>query len=150
MMDDLMQFLRARLDEDDAAVRAASWDEWDGSHWTAHHREQYDGRWAVIDRAGEGVIPTVAPQAADDAGVAQHIARHDPARTLREVEAKRRIVRQAFEHAAKIDGEWGCCHDAEAIEAGLCEKQQPNSLPLLRLLALPYADHPDYRPEWRP
>lgn len=22
--------------------------------------------------------------------------------------------------------------------------------PTLRLLALPYADHPDYRPEWRP
>jgi hypothetical protein len=23
-------------------------------------------------------------------------------------------------------------------------------LPVLRLLALPYADHPDYRPDWAP
>lgn len=56
---------------------------------------------------------------------AVHIARHDPARILAECEAKRAIV--AYDHvdlATYID--------------------------MTRLLALPYADHPDYREEWRP
>lgn len=68
-------------------------------------------------------------------------------RALRDVDAKRRMIKLAFQHAAKIDGEWGCCHSAEQIEAGLCHEPLPD---LLRLLALPYAGHPDYRPEWAP
>jgi hypothetical protein len=81
---------------------------------------------------------------------AEFIARHDPARVLREIDVKRQILRQAFEHAATIDGEWGCCHDADEIEAGHCEEQRPNDLRLLRLLALPYAGRPGYREEWAP
>jgi hypothetical protein len=71
-------------------------------------------------------------------------------RGLAECEAKRRIVELAFSHAAKIDGEWGCCHSVQGIRDGLCDEQRPDDLPLLRLLALPYADHPDYRDEWKP
>ncbi|MFD7860963.1 DUF6221 family protein [Streptomyces sp. NPDC059783] len=139
-MDDLIVFLRARLDDDAAAARAASWDGWDGSHWTAHHRERHDGRWAVIDRADEGVIPTVAPQAADDAGVAQHIACHDPARVLREVEAKGRILDSYLPDATGADEQIN-----EEWQAGSTLADD-----LLCLLALPYADHPDYRDDWRP
>lgn len=47
-----------------------------------------------------------------------------PARVLAESEAKRRIV------------EWMCAWQADVRDEGL------------RLLALPYADHPDYREEW--
>jgi hypothetical protein len=123
-MDDLVQFLHARYDEDERIARAA------GSGWYGYEPTQQ--------------IAFVSPE--DSA----HIAAHSPARVLREINAKRQIVRQAFEHAAVIDGEWGCCHDAEAIEAGYCDEQRPNDLRLLRLIALPYADHPDYREEWRP
>lgn len=45
------------------------------------------------------------------------------ARVLAEIEAKRRIV------------EWFT---------------KPSDLLILRCLALPYADHPDYRQEWKP
>lgn len=83
-------------------------------------------------------------------GAAAHIARHHPARVLAEVDAKRKLIRRIFEYEAKIDSEWGCCHYAEEIEAGLCSEVNPAEVTALRLLALPYADHPGYREEWRP
>jgi hypothetical protein len=36
------------------------------------------------------------------------------------------------------------------IERGECEDQPPNDLAIPRLLALPYAGHPDYKEFWRP
>ena len=56
----------------------------------------------------------------------------DPAHVLVECEAKRRIVEG-------LDG-W----DPELGTTGQIAVQ------VLQLLALPYADHPDYREEWRP
>ena len=56
------------------------------------------------------------------------MARFDPARVLREVEAKRRIVGWADSPALP---------DAEYFY-------------VLTALALPYADHGDHREEWRP
>jgi len=61
-----------------------------------------------------------------------HIVRHDPTRVLAECEAKRRIV----EHHTQ--SEWGHEHDPDSP----CHT--------LRLLALPYVDHPDWREEWKP
>jgi hypothetical protein len=78
-------------------------------------------------------------------------------RVLAECEAKRRIVEAAFVTAATIDGEWGCCHTSEQISAGVDEDGVPlprdcygpgTAKRFLRPLALPYADHPDYSPEW--
>jgi hypothetical protein len=70
----------------------------------------------------------------------RHIAEWHPARVLREVEARRRTVEQftMIELPEKSNG------DAAVI--GAYVKMQA----VLRLLALPYADHPDYRPEWAP
>lgn len=60
-------------------------------------------------------------------------------RVLAECEAKRRII-----EGYRIDSyntPWqGCGDDCEWKALGWA----------LRLLTLPYADHPDYRPEWRP
>jgi hypothetical protein len=53
------------------------------------------------------------------------------ARVLAEVEAKRRMM-ELHDHCD--DWAYG----------------DPSTCPELRLLALPYADHPDYREEWRP
>lgn len=66
----------------------------------------------------------------------RHIARWDPARVLAECEAKRRIVER--HHAA---GRSGLCDECHA---------QVWPCPTLRALALPYADHPEFREEWRP
>jgi hypothetical protein len=56
-------------------------------------------------------------------------------RTLAEVDAKRRIVEEADGYSPELEhgdnGEW-------AFNA------------VLRLLALPYADRPGYRQEWKP
>ena len=56
---------------------------------------------------------------------AYHVARWDPARVLAECDAKRRIIEHCGEWV------WPDCR-------------------VLHLLALPYADHPDYRAEWKP
>jgi hypothetical protein len=61
-----------------------------------------------------------------------HIARHDPARVLAEVVAKRRIL-DLFTPPVS---EWG----SETLRL----------YGLAQLLALPYADRPGYREEWRP
>ena len=66
-------------------------------------------------------------------------------RMLREVEAKRQIL---VDVKALIDG-----MDAETNqERGPDHYYTPTgeSDLLLKLLALPYSGHPDYRPEWKP
>lgn len=58
--------------------------------------------------------------------VTQHIARHDPARVLRECASKRAIV------------EYATNQHVDMVEC----------LPILLLLAAPYSDHPDLKEEW--
>ena len=143
-MDDLVQFLRARLDEDESVARAVE----DGS-------APFDGQWkadgdTALRTENDHVLAYLPEGRPFKVGVLRHIARHDPARILREVEAKRRIVQEILKYEAKIDSEWGCCHLMNEIADGLCSERSPASIPALQLLAVSYADHPDYREEWRP
>ncbi|PWG13915.1 hypothetical protein DF268_08600 [Streptomyces sp. V2] len=116
---DLVEFLRARLDEDAELARP-------GETWTAFDESPSAGTRRVdVDYSFERVV------ACTRSWRALHIAAHDPARVLREIDAKRRIVARVTYHA-DIMG-WDEVHGD-----------------LLRSLALPYADHPDYRKEWRP
>jgi Family of unknown function (DUF6221) len=64
-----------------------------------------------------------------------HMFRWSPARVLAECEAKRRIVEDYLAQVNSHRSGW--------------DARTPRDHPL-RALALPYADHPDYRPEWRP
>jgi hypothetical protein len=81
---------------------------------------------------------------------AAHIARHDPARVLREVAAKRAILEDHRIIKADIDTEefdLGCerCHfnrDEGVAGCGYC--------PTLKALAAVYGDHPDYDERWKP
>lgn len=126
----LADFLRARLDEDEAVAREATPGPW---------RVDNPGfPEAIVDPAGEAIVSGSrwggeAPVFASGED-AKHIARHDPARVLADVEAKRRIVDL---HPNMLGWCQGC-----ASEAYPCRT--------LTLLALPYADHPDYRQEWKP
>lgn len=68
------------------------------------------------------------------------------ARVLAEVEAKRRIIEH---HMPRLD--------LQVFEPQVCpicyyesSHDELYPCPTLRLLALPYADHPDYRQEWAP
>jgi hypothetical protein len=137
MSDDLIEFLRAMLDEDERAARAAtsgSWRHDPDKHWhkpgTAWFEEAVfagSAGDAAICVAGTG--ETDDPQSMADAA---HIARHDPAQVLAEVAAKREIMELGI-----------CC--ACAVEKQPCDHRDAT----LRLLTLPYAWHPDYREEWR-
>lgn len=98
---DLIEFLRARLDEDEREAQ-----------------QQHIPVPTIVDmgkpRDEWPKLPGIGPDR----------------RALREVEAKRRILDRYVELRASIS--------------------RGELLSTLRLLALPYADHPDYRPEWKP
>jgi hypothetical protein len=85
-----------------------------------------------------------------DHDAARHIARHDPARVLREVEAMRRIV-EMHPPQPTSDGAPECreCSWYEAYE-GFNDHSEPWPCPTLRTLATIWADHEDYRAGWAP
>ena len=81
--------------------------------------------------------------------LAAHIAEHDPASVLAEVEAKRQQLDEhrpatpkALPHRTR-----GCltCTTAQAWD----DPANEANCRTLRLLAAPYSGHPDYRQEWR-
>jgi hypothetical protein len=108
---DLFEFLRARLDEDQAeAEKQRDGQEWDIDPWQIRYNEVETNYAAYI------------------------YLRIAKARVLREVEAKRRILGDELDRA---------------LDAGRTQRDLERSA-LVRLLALPYADHPDFRQEWAP
>jgi hypothetical protein len=155
-VDDLVVFLRARLDEETAAARAAAdfgggiigpgWrvsgthtDE-GGTYWSITATAVASGHEQVVEVVGSGM----SGGGAHTEQVARHAARHDPARVLREVEAKRRLV-ERYERAVKVGGSSASGYvrgqDSGYIEACLDAIGEAVAI---------YADHPDYREEWRP
>jgi hypothetical protein len=121
MSDDLVTWLRAQLDDDERVARAS----WKGNGW--RHENQPDEVWTGKQQPGHTPIPIAK---AWNESTAEHIARHDPARVLAEVAAKRAIIGMISRR-----GEKG---------------RTPFTAKVLVLLALPYADRPGYREEWRP
>ncbi|MDR3084297.1 MAG: DUF6221 family protein [Streptomyces sp.] len=117
-MDDIVQWLGAQLDEDERI--AAS-----GESWTAFDESQQGTRRVDVDHSIERVV------ACTRSWRGEHIAAHDPARVLREIDAKRKILARVVNHE---------------ILMGRDEVHGD----LLRLLALPYADRSGYRDDWRP
>jgi hypothetical protein len=161
-VDDLIAFLRARLDEREQAAKRIA--------------EVYPEPWELADRgwmarvvADEPSFHVVveldqrqAPEHADWlGGVLEHIVLNAPSTVLAEVDAQRQILDRH-----KVSTEVWDQGDGP-FDVALCERcaygQSCNhcfdrdDLPLvawpcpeLRLLALPYARHPDYREAWRP
>ena len=80
----------------------------------------------------------------------------DPARVLREVERDRRILDEHFgflHPSGNPDRACRRCSDRRTDDDPLVHddrwlRLEPAPCPTLRLLALPYADHLDYRQEW--
>ncbi len=81
-------------------------------------------------------------QSREMAAEGKHMARHDPARVLADVAAKRAIL-DAHEELTI-----GCCNTC--TEGMHSSEHQSWPCATVRLLALPYADQPGYREEWRP
>jgi hypothetical protein len=119
---DLIEFLRGRLDEDEASVAEFDARIWDaGLNVTTY--------WLIDDQSGNLCV------------------RVGKKRVLAEVDVKRRILDEVVDEATgldmSVDGDRRVGSRDTATEPYL-------GTVLLRLLALPYADHPDYRDEWRP
>lgn len=108
----LVEFLQARLAEDEGAARPAFGLSWpSGSMTPAEER---------------------------------HLTHHDPERALAEIEAKRKQI-DLCEYLAG----WTDKYDWQVTEHEVWAMRMA-AQEMLRRLALPYADHPDYQPEWRP
>jgi hypothetical protein len=158
-MDGLIAFLRARLDEDEVVAQVAvSEHEREfhivacdaGAQWVRRYGD-YGGT-EVVDGAGHVVVSV-----AHDKGAAlrTHIARHDPARALREVEAKRQILRKHNVPSVVTPGFGTREDDRRCVGCGFGSDEEPlapdvDDCPILRALAAVYANHPDYRTEWAP
>jgi hypothetical protein len=133
----LVEFLLARIAEDEASARAALPGPWEWERPTG----KWNGPEGYIRSKPDGflVVSNIGAeynhQLDIDATEAEHIVRWDPARVLAECEAKRRIV-EGFAYVTHYESD-----DDSAVL---------NAAHYLRLLALPYADHPDYREEWKP
>ncbi|MEW2161430.1 DUF6221 family protein [Streptomyces sp. NPDC007084] len=131
-MDDLAQWLGAQLDEDQRIVSRAldhvdaEWRLDAARNVVFCRRLTVSGRQSTPVTAIEWRYPRVGAPA-----LAPHVAEHDPARVLREIDAKRRMIGRINSHATMMG--WDEVHGD-----------------LLRLLAAPYADRPGYREEWRP
>lgn len=129
-MTTLIEFLEARLREDQEAAEAAAVGPWHMDESQRIYAE--DGSYVTS--------PWTNGERDDDL---HHVVRHHPARVLREVSAKRAILEDIVSAMngmdLQINGEWGL---------GPMDPADYESVALLQLLAMPYSDHPDYRKEW--
>ena len=135
MTADLVAFLRARLDEDEQTARAATPGPWRHSpdkHWRKPGTSWFEEA-VFAGPAGSGATCIAGTGETDDQqsmADAAHIARHDPARVLAEVDAMRRTLVRCEE--AMLSGVPVLVHFAEET---------------VRELALPWAGHPDFPPD---
>jgi hypothetical protein len=137
---DLIAAIRAALDEDEAAAKAAT----DGP-WTIEGMSiRGAGRAYSGGREGEVlVVKHTWPQEA------AHITRHDPARVLRGVAAKRAIVADcelAISEQQEFDARYA---DAERATPFLSPAANV-AFRTLRSLAAEYDAHPGYPQERKP
>jgi hypothetical protein len=127
----LAEFLLARIAEDEADARDAFYD---GQRWVPEEE-------AVVaaDKDLDAVLFL------DRKRDATHAANWSPARVLAECEAKRRIVELHSGQHECVGEKYGDPHACIMVADWSVYALDPTLL----LLALPYADHESYQPEWR-
>lgn len=113
----LVEFLTARYYEDEAIARAVPFEHYEAVEylWETKYLQ------LTCDNGETGATSEM------NAHIADHAARHDPARVLADIAAKRRLLES---------------HDDALLEG------DEVSMWMARCLAAPYADHPDYNPAW--
>lgn len=161
------EFIEARLAEDEQVARTAGEGErarWAYLPWSAENgiaratggevylpdtvrpphgkgSPSYDVQFVTMDH--EGLSPSVDPEQG------HHIARFDPYRALRQVEATRAIV------ASHTRDNWFEFDDDTTGSCKACSSYCPECMSLvrwpcgtLRVTARLWADHPDYQESW--
>ena len=129
MSETLTEFLMARIAEDEAAARDGGADA-----MTGH-------RWKHLPEAAYNEI--------------QSTVLANSRRVLAECEAKRRIVEEYGELRSTVmayrSPRWqDAMNEQDKQERSKAGARHAVAERFLRILALPYADHQDYRDEWRP
>jgi hypothetical protein len=122
----MVKFCRARCGEDEVTAETAGGDGPQG-RWEQVDPESCPGR---ID-CDSGYVVTYDEGSPDD-GQAPHIARHDPARVLREVAAKRAVL-DSYEASVR------------SVGPGLSRSQ----LRPVAAQAAIWSDHPGYEEGWK-
>ncbi|MBF6277043.1 DUF6221 family protein [Nocardia nova] len=158
----IVDFIRARLDEDEQTARAATQGEWewddDGAglgvltEWRtcphhckvdpdAKHSRGISGQPGHEHRYMENAV--VDAHGYDDPWLevseqdAAHIARFQPKRVLRQCAGLRRVFSEELDSHVHLEG------------AGqTIDHEEANESTIFRGLASVWSDHPDYRPEW--
>ncbi len=118
VMEELVAFLRARIDEDEASARAAT-----------------AGRWYAQDggvTTDEEEWPVSGVETKRERADRVHIARWDPRRVLAECAMKRVLVDRAVANEERWGPDWDPDYDGYLLPA----------------LAAVYSGHPDFRAEW--
>lgn len=156
--DDLISWLNVQLDEDELLAKN-----------TAYGSERESGEWHVDGRYIFDVATgsRVSGDIEDLEHEIAHVCRHDPARVLRDVAAKRaiidahqRITAQSAENGEELAGrllrganwlndEWAIKQNQLRVTGWQLEGYVRASRYVLLCLALAYADRPGYRDEWR-
>lgn len=136
-------FITARLDEDEGIAREAADVDAEGPSWRIR-KVQHNGMYVF----GEGQIaPPGGKLGMSEDAQTIHVARHDPARVLREVAWKRHLLGfalAAFSQESKIGERPGRDPETNAYDKGRADTARF----MLRLLAMSWSSHPDFRAEW--
>lgn len=133
-MDDLIAFVRARLDEREALAIAAK--KFHPTPWRLDpdvETTMDTGRW-VADANADGVL------VANGDAPAKFYAAIDPAYVLADVAAKRQIIALSIAATRQF----------QAKDSAFAQGASFALYRTVKILALPYADHPDYQGSWRP
>ena len=153
----IIEFVRSGVDEDERIALAASEGPWkvDNSNYPE----------AIYDGDGQSVVSGgrwggEASIFSDDAD-AFHMVRHDPARVLREVAAKRAVLEYHREVTEDHEESWmWSWYNAQNGESQACvgcgwsgDPDHPRTdriedCPELRAMASVYIGHADYQKEW--
>jgi Family of unknown function (DUF6221) len=153
MDEEMIAFLTARLNEREAAAKAAA--SGDGAGYAGRASWHAMGNW-VVDATG----PDYAITSDTTTEIVTHIALNDPASTLRDVEAKRKrlalyLDAQKTLAAALMDAP---AETPATAHSYVRERINVNSAggrfsgleTAVRLDVMVYSTHPDYRQEWAP
>lgn len=137
-MDDLVAFLRARLDAEAGVARAAL--------ELAPPNLLARTKWNTLPRGRRATELGIAPEAQ------LHASMHGPVRVLADIEAKRALL-TAVVSAKRDRDHWHACppNDPEErakVIAGIGARWSAWQF-VLGQLAKPYGDHPGFREEWR-
>lgn len=130
MSADLAAFLLAQIEREEQFARFVGDD---NPQW-----HLYDGNAVTSD---DGTTLVAECQMRIDA---EYIVHWDPARVLAECESKRVVLGLYLDAMQHRDTE------ANATTRMFAEQSCDDLHTVVRLLALPFADHPDYDPAWRP